>query len=380
MTGPVARINLDAMRHNLSRVRELAIGCPVVVAIKANAYGHGLVESAQALVDADAYGVARVEEGLQLRRHGITKKIIILEGFSGQAELMLSMGRDFELVIHDLSQITHLESYFKSARTPRELRGHQDIAVWLKVDTGMHRIGMPPDESMAIIAKLRQLPNVKLIGILTHMANADDRNSDSTQLQLQQFKPCIDPDLQMSIANSACLLNWPQSRVGWVRPGIMLYGASPFSDSTAADEGLQAVMTLRTHLIAVRELKKGDAVGYGSTWLCPEDMRIGVAAIGYGDGYPRHAPNGTPLLVDGKRAALAGRVSMDMITIDLRNISHARVGSSVVLWGEGLPVEEVAKAAGTISYELFCRLTARVKFRYECRSGPLAAIDPLNHP
>ncbi len=372
MTGPVARIDLDAMRHNLFRVRELAIGCPVVVAIKANAYGHGLIESAQALVDADAYGVARVEEGLRLRREGISKTIIILEGFSSQAELRLCQGRGFELVIHDLSQITQLENYFKSARTPPELHGHPLLVLWLKVDSGMHRIGIAPEESSDAIAKLRQLPNVKLVGMLTHMANADDRNSDYTTRQLQRFEPCIDTDLQVSIANSACLLNWPQTRVGWVRPGIMLYGASPFSDTTAADEGLQAVMTLRTHLIAVRELKKGDAVGYGSAWRCPEDMRIGVAAIGYGDGYPRHAPNGTPVLVDGKRVALAGRVSMDMITIDLRNVAQARVGSSVVLWGEGLPVEEVAAAAGTISYELFCRLTARVKFRYEGK-------DLLNH-
>ena len=361
MTGPVARIDLDALRHNLSRVRELAPGSPIVVAIKANAYGHGLIESAQALADADAYGVARVEEGLQLRRHGISKKIMVLEGFASQAELMLCQGRGFELIIHDLSQITQLENY----RSHQASQDTPPFAVWIKIDTGMHRIGIPPEECREAIAKLRQLANVKLVGILTHMANADDRNSDDTQQQLQQFKPCIDPDLEVSIANSACLLNWPQSRVGWVRPGIMLYGASPFSDTTAAGEGLQAVMTLRTHLIAVHELKKGDAVGYGGAWRCPQDMKVGVAAIGYGDGYPRHAPNGTPLLVDGKRAALAGRVSMDMITIDLRDIPQARVGSSVVLWGEGLPVEEVAAAAGTISYELFCRLTARVKFRYE---------------
>jgi alanine racemase len=365
MTGPVARIDLDALRHNLSRVRELAPGCPVVVAIKANAYGHGLIESAQALADADVYGVARVEEGLQLRRAGISKKIMVLEGFASQAELMLCQGRGFELVIHDLSQITQLENYCSPVRSHHMSQDTSPFAVWIKIDTGMHRIGIPPEESREAIAKLRQLANVKLVGILTHMANADDRSSEYTQLQLQKFEPCIDADLQVSIANSACLLNWPQSRVGWVRPGIMLYGASPFSDTTAADEELQAVMTLRTHLIAVHELKKGDAVGYGGAWRCPDDMRIGVAAIGYGDGYPRHAPNGTPLLVDGKRAALAGRVSMDMITIDLRDISQARIGSSVVLWGEGLPVEEVATAAGTISYELFCRLTTRVKFRYE---------------
>lgn len=365
MTGPVARINLDAMRHNLSRVRELAPGCPVIAAIKANAYGHGLIESAKALVDADAYGVARVEEGLQLRRESITKKIIILEGFSSQAELRLCQGKDFELIIHDDSQITQLENFCSSEKSQHVLQNDSQFFVWIKVDTGMHRIGIPPEKCHSVINRVQRLANLKLVGILTHMANADDRVSDYTTRQLQKFQPCIDPDLHVSIANSACLLSWPQSRVGWVRPGIMLYGASPFSDTTAADEGLQTVMTLRAHLIAVHELKKGDAVGYGGAWRCPEDMRVGVAAIGYGDGYPRHAPNGTPVLVDGKRAALAGRVSMDMITIDLREIGQARVGSSVVLWGEELPVEEVATAAGTISYELFCRLTTRVKFRYE---------------
>ncbi|MEN8214717.1 MAG: alanine racemase, partial [Pseudomonadota bacterium] len=365
MTGPVARINLDALRHNLSRVRELTPGCPVAVAIKANAYGHGLTESALALADADAYAVARVEEGLRLRREGIIKKIIVLEGFASQAELRLSHERDFELVIHDLSQVAQLEAYCASLRTPRELRDHQGFALWLKIDTGMNRLGFPPEESATLIARLGQLPNVTLVGVMTHMANADDRDSSYTQQQLERFKPCIDPELQQSIANSACLLNMPLTRTGLVRPGIMLYGASPFSDTTAADEGLQPVMTLRTHLIAVHRLKKGDVVGYGSTWRCPEDMQVGVAAIGYGDGYPRHAPNGTPVLVDGRRVALAGRVSMDMVTIDLRQVAGARVGSSVVLWGEGLPVEEVASAAGTISYELFCRLTTRVKFRYE---------------
>lgn len=372
MTGPVARINLDAMRHNLSRVRELVPGSPVIAAIKANGYGHGLVESARALIDADAYGVARVEEGLQLRRHGITKKIVILEGFASQAEIRLCQGRGFELVIHDLSQVSQLENYFASIRAPHQLRDLPSFVIWLKIDTGMHRIGLPPDECGATLCRLQALPIVTLVGILTHMANADDRSSDYTQRQLERFKPCIDADLEVSIANSACLLNWPLTRMGWARPGIMLYGASPFSDTTAVDEGLQVVMTLRTHLIAVHELREGDAVGYGSTWRCPQDMRVGVAAIGYGDGYPRHAPNGTPVLVDGKRAALAGRVSMDMITIDLRNVRQARVGSSVVLWGDGLPVEEVAAAAGTISYELFCRLTARVKFRYEGK-------EPLNH-
>jgi alanine racemase len=356
MTTPVARINLAALRHNLNRVREVATGCRIITAIKANGYGHGLIQVARALSDADALAVARIEEALQLRKEGFDSRIMVLEGFNSLPELILCRHSDLDLVIHDRSQL-HLLEKMPDGQLP--------LRVWVKIDTGMHRIGIQTDEATAVISQLDQLEDVTLVGIMTHFANADDRQSDYTKWQLENFSPFIDPQLEVSMANSAGILGWPESRKGWVRPGIMLYGTSPFPDSMASEEGLEPVMTLRTRLIAVRHLHAGDSIGYGSTWTCPEDMPVGVAAIGYGDGYPRHLPGGTPVLVNGQRAALAGRVSMDMITLDLRGISSPRVGDPVVLWGEGLPAEEIAKAAGTITYELFCRLTGRVKYRYE---------------
>ncbi|MEJ2309503.1 MAG: alanine racemase [Gammaproteobacteria bacterium] len=356
MSGPVARINLAALRHNLARVREAAPGCKVITAIKADGYGHGMLQTARALEGADGWAVARVEEALTLRKAGFGKRIMVLEGFASLPELMLCRDSDLDLVIHDHSQLQLL------GKRPD---GKQPLRLWVKVDTGMHRVGIQPVEAPAIIEQLRQLHDVELVGVMTHFANADDRNSDYTNRQLETFAPFMDPAIEVSIANSAGILAWKGSHRGWVRPGIMLYGSSPFGDSTAAEEGLQPVMTLRTKLIAVRRLQKGDMIGYGSTFTCPVEMPVGVAAIGYGDGYPRHVPNGTPVLVNGERAAIAGRVSMDMITIDLRTIHNPRVGDKVVLWGEGLPAEEIAQAAGTITYELFCRLTSRVKFRYE---------------
>lgn len=356
MAGPVARIDLDALRHNLARVRESAPDCKVITAIKANGYGHGFLEIAQALDEADAYAVARVEEALELRDAGLNKRIMVLEGYANLPELMLCRNSGLDLVIHDRFQLQLLD------KLPA---GKKPLRVWIKIDTGMHRVGIQTDEAEVIIGQLGHLDDVELVGVMTHFANADDRNSDYTHEQLESFAPFIDPELEVSIANSAGILAWPGSHKGWVRPGIMLYGTSPFLDSMAEDEGLKPVMTLRTKLLAVRQLHEGDRIGYGSTYTCPEDMQVGVAAIGYGDGYPRHAPNGTPVLVNGERAELVGRVSMDMITIDLRGINNPRVGDSVVLWGEGLPAEEIARAADTITYELFCRLTGRIKYRYE---------------
>ncbi|MCB1778065.1 MAG: alanine racemase, partial [Candidatus Competibacteraceae bacterium] len=200
------------------------------------------------------------------------------------------------------------------------------------------------------------------IGLMSHLARADERDCDATVEQLRVFETAINglPG-ERSLANSAGILGWPQTHFDWVRPGIMLYGASPFVDSLAADEDLQPVMTFHTRLIAIKRLRRGEPIGYGGTWICPEDMDVGVAAVGYGDGYPRHAPSGTPVLVNGREAPLAGRVSMDMITLDLRQHPEARIGDSVVLWGEGLPVERIAQAAGTISYTLLCGIKARVR-------------------
>lgn len=358
MAGPVARIDLDALRHNLSRAREAASGCRVMAVIKADAYGHGAVEAAGALAEADALAVARVEEGVALRRAGISSRIVVLEGPVAAAELPLALAGDLELVIHHESQIPWL--------APALERASRGLRCWIKVDTGMNRLGFRAEEADAAATVLRAIPGVVLCGVMTHLASADLRDDPMTGRQLERFRPLAGTlAREQSLANSAGILGWPASHGDWVRPGIMLYGASPFADESADALGLQPVMTLRTRLIAVKSCRSGETVGYGGTWRCPEDMPIGVAAIGYGDGYPRHAAAGTPVLVTGQRAALAGRVSMDMITIDLRTVPGARAGDPVVLWGDGLPVEEVATAAGTIAYELFCRLTGRVKFRYE---------------
>ena len=331
--------------------------------IKADAYGHGAVEVARVLSAADALAVARVEEGVELRRAGISSRIVVLEGPVAAAELPLALSGDLELVIHHESQMPWL--------APALERVSRGLRCWIKVDTGMNRLGFRPDEADAAVAGLRAIPGVVLSGVMTHLASADLRDDPMTERQLERFRPVADSLApEKSLANSAGILGWPASHGDWVRPGIMLYGASPFADESADALGLRPVMTLRTRLIAVKSCRAGETVGYGGTWRCPEDMPVGVAAIGYGDGYPRHASAGTPVLVTGQRASLAGRVSMDMITIDLRTVPGARAGDPVVLWGDGLPVEEVAAAAGTISYELFCRLTGRVKFRYEVARAP----------
>ena len=358
MSGPVARIDLDALRHNLSRARRAAPDSRIMAVVKADAYGHGAVEVARALAEADALAVARVEEGVALRRAGITARVIVLEGILSPAELPFAIDAGLEPVVHHAGQIDVLRSGL--SRSARGLR------CWLKLDSGMNRLGFRPEHAEQAAAQLRTVPGVVHYGVMTHLACADVRTNPMTAEQLARFQPVAARlGLPVSIGNSAGILGWPETRSDWVRPGIMLYGATPFVDSSADADDLRPVMTLRTRLIAVRRCPKGEAIGYGGTWRCPEDMPVGVVGAGYGDGYPRHAPNGTAVLVDGCRAPIVGRVSMDMITVDLRGAPRAREGDTVVLWGDGLPVEEVAAAAQTISYELFCRLTRRVRFRYE---------------
>ncbi|OOZ38696.1 alanine racemase [Solemya elarraichensis gill symbiont] len=357
MANPVARIDLDALVHNYQHASE-ACGCPLFAVVKANAYGHGVLHIIDALREhADGFAVSRVEEALALRSHGIEQRLLVLGGIMQAPEINFAADNSVEVVLHDEKQIGMLESWKGSDKGP--------LGVWVKIDTGMHRLGFAPAHAKSVLEKIGSNKNLKLVGVLTHFANADDLSRETTRLQLAEFAPFMESAEETSLANSAAILGWPEAHKGWARPGIMLYGASPFINGTAAGDGLKPVMTLRTKLISVHELKQGDAIGYGSIWSCPEDMRVGVAAIGYGDGYPRHAPSGTPVLVNGKRAPLVGRVSMDLITIDLREHPNAAVGDSVVLWGEGLPVEEIAHYADTISYELFFRLTGRIKFRYE---------------
>lgn len=352
-----ARIDLRALRGNLETARRRAPGSRVMAIVKANAYGHGLVPVARALVAGsaavDAFGVACMAEALTLREAGLRQPVLLLEGVPDAAELRLAAHHDLDLVVHHADQLVLLER----ARLPVPVR------VWVKLDTGMHRLGFPAQQAQLLCQRLAQCPNVRVAAWMTHLAYADDRRSPQTPQQLARFQAAVDGlEGLRSVANSGGLLGWPQAHLDWVRPGIMLYGVSPFLGRSAEQEGLRPVMSLHTRLIAVNALRKGDAVGYGGAWVCPEDMPVGVAAIGYGDGYPRHAAMGTPVLVNGRRAGLVGRVSMDMICLDLRGHEGARLGDPVVLWGPGLPVEEIAQHAGTIPYELLCAVSQRVAF------------------
>ena len=352
--GPQAYVDISALEHNLQRVRQAAPNSRVMAMLKANAYGHGMLLAANALADADSFGVARVGEGVELRAAGITKPIVILEGFFSAEELQQAAANNLHLVIHEPGQLVTLQQ--QSLTSP--------VTCWLKVDTGMHRLGFAVEEAMQAYAALDACASVADgVGVMTHFSNADDPQNPETEHQIRLLQPLIkQTGAVASMANSGGILNWPESHVDWVRPGIMLYGSSPFNGKSGEDDGLRPVMTLQSTLIAKHNFKKGDGIGYGKTYICPEDMPVGVVAIGYGDGYPRHAPSGTPVLLNGELVPLAGRVSMDMITVDLRSQPQAQVGDRVTLWGEGLSADIVADHAGTISYELFCRLTGRVEF------------------
>ncbi len=351
-----AVINLSALRHNLSIARRHAPDSRIMAIIKANGYGHGSVAVAQALGQADAFGVACLDEAITLRETGIAQPIVLLEGVVHAADLNLVRGYQLELVIHHPQQISLFEQTSGGA-----------IPVWLKLDTGMHRLGVAPTQVTEMLQHLAQLETVaQPVRLMTHLANADDRQDDTTPQQVTRFDAATaELKLQSSIANSAGILGWPDTHRDWIRPGIMLYGVSPFVDSSAAEHELQPVMTLQSELIAVNRQQQGDPIGYGGSYRCPADMPVGVIAIGYGDGYPRHAPTGTPVLVNGKRLPLIGRVSMDMICVDLRDCPEAKIGDPVELWGAALPVEEIASQAGTIGYELLCQVTQRVPFDYQ---------------
>jgi alanine racemase len=366
-----ALIDLSALQHNLRRVREAAPGKRIMAIIKADAYGHGLIRIARALASGvNSLGVARLEEAVRLRDAGIRESITLLEGFLEAAELAVIVQQRLNVVVHRPEQIAILEQASLDVQGSTNVAGGrtpgattQPLGVWLKVDTGMHRLGIAPAEAKFAWQRLQSCSGIETLGVMTHLANADDRGDNFTLRQLECFtEMTAGIDTPCSIANSAGILGWPASHADWVRPGIMLYGVSPFTGGHGEQEGLQPVMTLCSRLIAVNRLHKGDAVGYGGSWTCPEDMPVGIVAIGYGDGYPRHTESGTPVLVNGRRVPLIGRVSMDMITVDLRSQPQARVGDPVVLWGKGLPVEEIARYASTISYELLCGVARRVEF------------------
>lgn len=348
-----ARIDFDALRHNYLRTRELAGGARMWAVIKANAYGHGIMRVARGLSTlADGFALLDLEDAVRLREAGISQPILLLEGFFSARDLPEIAARRLSTVVHTAEQLDWLES----AQLPAGAR----IPLFLKVNTGMNRLGISPAQVPAALARLRAWPHAGPIGLMTHFADADgERGVDA---QLARFAPLAAQfDGPVSMANSAALLRFPQTHADWVRPGILLYGASPATAyMTAADIGLKPVMRFEARVIAVQQLQPGDRVGYGGLFAAERSMRIGTVACGYADGYPRHAPSGTPVAVDGVRSRLVGRVSMDMIAVDLTDIPQAGLGSVVELWGEHVSLDEVAQRAGTVNYELVCALALRV--------------------
>lgn len=353
MTRPTyMTINLVALKHNFVRIRQLAPKSKMIVMVKANAYGHGIKRVAQALPDADAFGVASLDEALMLRDAGIIQEIVLMEGLFETHELREAAHYDCTLVVHHEEHLAMLE----------KCTVRQPMRVWLKINTGMHRLGFPVDDAITAYERLQQCAAVKKpIGLMTHFAEADRSvDNNMTPLQIETFNH-LTKQLQgpCSLANSAGILRWPASHADWVRPGLMLYGASPFAEHTGLDYELMPVMTLSSRVIAINPVKKGGRVGYGGEWVAPDDTRVGVVGIGYGDGYPQNAKNGTPVLVNGKLTQLVGRVSMDMLTVDLTQVPDAKVGDAVTLWGQDLPVEWVARHNHTSAWELLTRMTPR---------------------
>lgn len=344
-----ARISIGAMAHNLRVARSHAGTARVFAVVKANAYGHGLSRARRALAAADGFAVLTLEEAANLRLMGVDQPILLLEGFFGADEIATCAELDLWPVLHHPAHLDWLQQ-----QPPA-----RPLQVFLKFDSGMHRLGFPLADHAAIVARTRSLSAVAGITLMTHFAQADE--TVGVDWQLHPFLRELSAyGLPWSSANSAALLRYPQTLGAWARPGLMLYGASPFADVSAEQLGLRPAMTLQSEIISVQTLQAGEGVGYGQLFRADRPMRVGVVACGYADGYPRHALTGTPALVDGRLSRTLGRVSMDMLCVDLGECPEAGGGSPVVLWGEGLPVDTVAAAAGTSSYELLCALAARV--------------------
>lgn len=349
MTRPIqATISLPALRHNYGVAKRIAPRSKVLAVVKANAYGHGIVRAARALGHPDGFATLEIDGALALRER-FAGPIVLLEGFFAASELDAAATASLAAVVHCDEQLAMLEA----------ARPANPIDAFLKIDTGMNRLGFAPERARAAFERLRKCDAVKSITLMTHFANAD--RPGGVDEPLRRFAQATQGiALPRSLANSAAIFAYPNTHADIVRLGIALYGATPFAERSAAALGVRPAMTLRSELIAVRELAAGEAVGYGSEFRAEGAMRVGVVACGYADGYPRHAPTGTPIVVAGVRARTIGRVSMDMIAVDLAHIPDARIGSPVVLWGEGLPIDEVAVSAGTVGYELMCALAPRV--------------------
>jgi len=347
----IAHIRLDAFRHNY-RVAKQCYGGRALAVIKANAYGHGAVHCAKSIEgEADGFAVACLEEALQLREAGIPEPILLLEGFFEAAELPEIVAHDLWIVVHAQWQ---LEILLQAKLT-------KPLQVWLKMDSGMHRVGLSPTEYVQAYKRLKGHKNVEKVVLMTHFANADNLKSDHTLQQIEIFQNTIQGlNAETSLANSAAILGWKQAKCDWIRPGIMLYGADPLM---IIDTKLKTVMQLTSKIISILSIKKGESIGYGSIFTAGRDTIVGVVACGYADGYPRSAVTGTPMSVDGEMTRLIGRVSMDMLFVDLTDIPNAIIGSQVELWGNQVSANAVATSAGTIAYELFCNVK-RAHFEY----------------
>lgn len=350
-----AYINLPALSHNLRLIKKIAPESKVLAVIKANGYGHGICRVAQQLTEADGFAVASIDEALLLRQKGFLHRILLLEGLFSAAELSQVIQNRLDLVVHSQHQLEWLLDHKHDAM----------INIWIKIDTGMHRLGFHPDAVQSVVQRLLQSRNPYQISFMSHLASADeyqDKYRKFTRAQISCFKIHTAAwSMNRSLANSAGILHYPATHLDWIRPGILLYGAGMPQRS---EHGFQPVMRLESQVIALKWIPQGDYIGYGNCWQAEKDTYIGVIAVGYGDGYPRHAPDGTPVLVNGKRVELVGRVSMDMITVDLTHfVDQVQIGDRAILWGDdNLSVDEVAKHAGTIGYELLTGITQRVPF------------------
>ncbi|MCY7296349.1 alanine racemase [Alteromonas sp. a30] len=357
------QIDLAALRHNCTVVSKIAPNSNIVAVIKANAYGHGAVEIAEALQGyISMLAVSSAEEAMRLRSNDIKTRILLLEGCFEDSELICASLNNLDVVFHCRNQIEALKN--KNLVNP--------INAWLKVNTGMHRLGIDVGEAIECYQQLLDNPNVNPnIVLMTHIASADELDNEYTKTQLATFKTLhkqlesqFNRKVETSIGNSATIIGWESGASDWIRPGIMLYGLSPFTHALPIDDELEPVMTLRSEVIAIHDIPVGSRVGYGSTWEALRPSRVATVAIGYGDGYPCKAANGTPVVIKGKRAPVAGRISMDLLTIDVTDVPDVDIGEEVILWGKTLTANEVAKWAGTIGYELVTRMPLRVPKRY----------------
>lgn len=335
-------IDLDAIRHNYRLLKQTATTSKVIAVIKADAYGHGAIEVAKALHDADAFAVATTLEAIPLRLAGIRQKIIILGGVIDAKEMQQCLDYQLDPVIHQFWQIDLLA----------DVDAKVTLDIWLKFNSGMGRLGFLAEDMPAAIAQLGACAALKILRLMTHLSDADDASDDKTLRQIEQVEALGLDDYEWGIANSAGIAGWPQSRLNWVRAGIALYGSDPMIDHRW-DEKLKPVMSFKAQLLAINHLKAGQSIGYGSTYICPQDQTIGIISAGYADGYPRHLQQGR-VIINGQTAPVVGRISMDMITIDLSGIESAKPGDEITLWGQELLANEVAEHSQTISYELFC--------------------------